>query len=136
MPSFKVPKPFITYDVSSYLNGSGDLEENEKIYHDFEEKSLSAFRKLTTKDEYIYALDWQHSCYWINPFLKFPRDEFNEWIIPIFPNGDYYFFIQKNFNWGFLGHPWEKSITLFGKEVIQAFEENKPKMFNTILRKS
>ena len=29
-PSFKIPKPFITYDVSNYLNGSGDLEEYEK----------------------------------------------------------------------------------------------------------
>lgn len=96
---------------------------------------MSAFRKLTTKDEYIYALDWQHPCYWINPFLEFPKDELDEWIIPIFPNGDYYFFIQKNFSWGFLGHPWEKSITLFWKELIQAFEENKPKMFNTVVRK-
>jgi hypothetical protein len=32
--------PFITYDISTYLNWSGDLEEYEEIYKDLEEKSL------------------------------------------------------------------------------------------------
>jgi hypothetical protein len=96
---------------------------------------LFAFQELTNDNEYFYALDWNHPCYWVNSFLEFPRDEFNEWIIPIFPDGDYYFFIQKDFNWGFFGHPWEGTITLFGKELIQAIEKNKPKMFNKALRK-
>lgn len=134
-PSFVVPSPFITYDISAYRNWSGDREEFEKIYKDLEDKSLFAFQKLSNKDECFYALDWQHPCYWINPFLEFPRDEFNdEWTIPIFPDGDYYFFIQKELNWGFLGHPWEKTITVFGKGLIKAFEKYSPRMFNTISR--
>jgi hypothetical protein len=133
-PSFIVPSPFITYDISPYRNWSGELEEYEEIYKDLEEKSLFAFQALTNDNEYFYALDWQHPCYWVNPFLEFPRDEFNEWIIPILPEGDYYFFIQKEFNWGFLGHPWEETITVFGKELIQVFEKNNPRMLDTIIR--
>ncbi|MES9706026.1 DUF2716 domain-containing protein, partial [Bacillus toyonensis] len=68
------------------------------------------------------------------PHLAFERNEFYEWRIPIFPNGDYYFFIQKDFKWGYLGHPWEKSITIFGKEIIESFKQNKPEMFQNILR--
>lgn len=129
-PSFKVPYPFITYDVSDYFGESVDLD----AYDDLEERALLVFKENTSFNEYILALDWQHECYWVNPNVKFERDEFGEWIIPIFPNGDYYFFIQKDFKWGFLGHPWEKSITIFGKELINGFGKHKPRMFHKILR--
>jgi hypothetical protein len=129
-PSFKVPYPFITYDVSDYFGESVDLD----AYDDLEEKALLVFKENTSFNEYILALDWQHECYWVNPNVKFERDEFGEWIIPIFPNGDYYFFIQKDFKWGFLGHPWERSITIFGKELINGFGKHKPRMFHKILR--
>lgn len=43
-------------------------------------------------------------------------------------------FIQKDFKWGYLGHPWEESITIFGEELIESFERNKPEMFQNILR--
>ncbi|WP_440603734.1 DUF2716 domain-containing protein [Bacillus sp. GB_SG_008] len=77
----------------------------DAIYNDLEEKSLLAFQEVTQKSEYIYALNWQHDCYWISPYLEFTKDEFCEWTIPIFPNGDYYFFIHKNLEWAYLGHP-------------------------------
>ncbi|MEM5003991.1 DUF2716 domain-containing protein [Priestia megaterium] len=129
-PSFKVPQPFITYDVSDYIGDSVDLS----AYDDLEEKALLAFKACTLADEYILALDWQHECYWVNPRLTFEKDEFDEWTVPIFPNGDYYFFIEKGFSWGYLGHPWEKSITIFGQELLHAFDIHKPKMFQKVLR--
>ncbi|WP_419881543.1 DUF2716 domain-containing protein [Peribacillus sp. B-H-3] len=129
-PSFKVPHPFITYDISGFFGESADLD----AYDDLEEKALDAFKESTLADEYILAFDWQHECYWVNPRLEFERDEFGEWTIPIFPNGDYYFFIQKDFKWGYLGHPWGKSITIFGKKLMEAFDKQKPRMFRKILR--
>lgn len=131
-PSFQVPNPFITYDISDFYGESVDLD----VFDDLEEKALDAFKDSTLVDEYILALDWHHECYWINPRSEFEKDGFGEWTIPIFPNGDYYFFIQKDFKWGFLGHPWENSITIFGKELIDSFYEYKPTMFSKILRKS
>lgn len=124
-PSFTVPSPFITYDVSTF--------PNDKDLNDLEEKSLNVFQQLIQNNEYMYALDWQHPGYWINPYLNFQKDEFGEWIVPIFPDGDYYFFIQKDFKWGYLGHPWEKSITIFGEELINMFNRNKPIIFDKIL---
>lgn len=130
-PSFKVPSPFVTYDISHYFGESIELN----VLADLEDKALQVFKENTASNEYIMALDWQHECYWVNPHLEFERNEFDEWIIPVFPNGDYYFFIQKDIKWGYLGHPWEQSITIFGKELIESFERNKPEMFQNILRR-
>lgn len=129
-PSFQAPTPFITYDISSIW---GSVEHDE-LYFDLEKKVLSCFQELTETDEYIYALDWQHECYWVNAYKDFRRDDLDRWIIPVIPDGDYYFFIQKNFKWGFLSHPWEKTITVFGTEWIGALERHKPKLFHTIVR--
>lgn len=129
-PSFQVPHPFVTYDISNSFGDSVDLD----AYDDLEEKAIDAFKETTSVDEYILALDWHHECYRVNPHLEFEKDEFGEWTIPIFPNGDYYFFIQKDFKWGYLGHPWERSITIFGEELINAFDKHKPRMFRKILR--
>lgn len=131
-PSFQVPNPFITYDISDFYGESVDLD----VFDDLEEKALVAFKEATMVNEYLLALDWQHECYWINPRSEFEKDGFGEWTIPIFPNGDYYFFIQKDFKWGLLGHPWENSITIFGKELIDAFAKYKPRVFRKILRQS
>jgi len=129
-PSFQVPHPFVTYDISNCFGDSVDLD----AYDDLEEKAIDAFKETTSVDEYILALDLHHECYRVNPHLEFEKDEFGEWTIPIFPNGDYYFFIQKDFKWGYLGHPWERSITIFGEELINAFDKHKPRMFRKILR--
>lgn len=94
------------------------------------------FVECTKENEYVLALDWQHRRYYFNPRIESIRDEFGEWPVPIFPNGDYYFFIQKEFKWGFLGHPWEKSISIFGEELIQSIEQKKPKLLKKIVDKN
>lgn len=131
-PSFQVPQPFVTYDISDFFGESADLD----AYDNLEERALDAFKECILDDEYILALNYQHDCFWVNPHLTFERDEWGEWKIPIFPNGDYYFFIHKDFTFGFLGHPWERSITIFGKEFINAFDKQKPSMFRKVLRHS
>jgi len=130
-PSFKVPSPFITYDISKFFGETVDLDLYDKI----EEKALHAFKDNTLADEYILVRDWQHECYWVNPHLKFSKDEFGEWSVPVIPNGDYSFFIQKDFKWGFLGHPWEQSITIFGEEFITAFDKQHSNLLCSVLRK-
>ncbi|MCA1032540.1 DUF2716 domain-containing protein [Bacillus timonensis] len=129
-PAFHVPSPFVTYDVSNYFGACDDFS----VYEELEEKALIAFRANTLKEEYILALDWQHDCFWFNPHLEIEKDEFDEWKIPIFPDGDYSFFIQKDFKWGYLGHPWERSITVFGEELLASCKQNMPTMFRKVLR--
>jgi hypothetical protein len=115
--------------MSDYFSGYW----NDEDYNDLGNKLLSAFIECTDKDEYIYALDWQNDGYWVNPRLKFIKDEFDEWLVPFFPNGDYYFFLQKDFEWGYLGHPWQQSICIFGEKFVRNLRESKPKMFKKVI---
>ncbi|EOO28154.1 hypothetical protein ICM_02341 [Bacillus cereus BAG1X2-3] len=48
-PSFMVPSPFVTYDISHYFGES---------INDLESKALQAFQEITASNEYIMALDW------------------------------------------------------------------------------
>jgi hypothetical protein len=122
--------PSITIDSDDYityeLNGTWD-EAN-----DLDEICLENIKKIILKDEYIYALDWQHESYKFNPNLPIENDK---WIIPFYPNGDYYIFFPKDMRWCYFGHPWEQSITLIGKDIIREFENVQPKIFGNILRK-
>jgi len=128
---FKLSAPFITYDLSHIWNEVW----NDRYYDELEEKVLHCFRSCTSLNEYIYALDPYHECYWFNPHLEVKRNEFNEWTISFLPDGDYYFFLPKDFRWGFLGYPWEKSISIFGEDLLRSFKDSKPTIFEQVIRK-
>lgn len=129
-PSFTPPSPYLVYDIS-HLYGP----YFEEYYKELETSVTTSFINCMEKDEYIYApLDWQHSSYWFNPRIDSPRGEFEEWPIALYPNGDYYFFIKKDFTWGYFGHPWEKSICIFGVNLIEEMKGNLPKLFTKLIR--
>lgn len=109
-PSYHVPSPFVTYEV--------DYEKREEI----EQTLKRILTEVTVEGERVMALDWNHQGYWIDPRRPFLRDEEGDWMIPAVPDGDYSFFIARDFRWGYLGHPWEGSITLFGEDLISAFQ--------------
>ncbi|AGF25694.1 MULTISPECIES: DUF2716 domain-containing protein [Bacillus] len=90
---------------------------------------LKALQSCTLKQEFIYALDWQHECYLFNPHAPIDKDEFGEWLVSVIPNGDYCFFIHQDFQWGLLGDPRQQTITVFGSPLIRAIERNSPVLF-------
>ncbi len=112
-PSYHAPSPFITFEV--------DYKKREEI----EQTLKRILTELTVEGERVMALDWNHQGYWIDPRRPFLRNEEGDWMIPAVPDGDYCFFIARDFRWGYLGHPWEGSITLFGEDLISAFQRTK-----------
>ena len=90
---------------------------------------LKALQSCTLKQEFIYALDWQHECYLFNPHAPIDKDEFGEWLVSVIPNGDYCFFIHQDFQWGLLGGPRQQTVTVFGSPLIRAIERNSPVLF-------
>ena len=123
----KLPKPNVYYSTKKYFV-TEDREcsiSEAKLFENFdsnlENKFVSIFKTLTKKKgERMYALDWQHDGYSFDPFLPFERDGcFEEWLIPSFPNGDYLFFLTKNFKNGIFGDGIHKSISFFGKEMVE-----------------
>jgi len=105
----KPPRPYIVYDVSAGFKEDG--------------------RFLADLEETMYALDWQHEGYMFRPHGQLPKDEYGDWPVPIFPNGDYYFFFQRDFEWGVLGDPWRQTMTLYGEKLLDHIEHHPPVIF-------
>ena len=127
-PTFLPPKPYLIFDIS-HLYGSNF----EELYTNLETTVSQAFINCTEEDEFIYVLDWQHTCYLFNPRLESPRDEQGEWPIPLYPNGDYYFFIKKDFSFGYIGHPWEERIYIYGPALVEEVKRQSPKLFTKLI---
>ncbi|UJF35521.1 DUF2716 domain-containing protein [Paenibacillus hexagrammi] len=122
-PSFTINLPYVTFELTKNYNNE-DIDELEEIYK-------AALRSCLEPEEYIYALDWQHESFLYSPYLQDTIPS-----ISFYPDGDYYLFLRKDFSFGFLGHPWEHSITIFGEELIKKLLIHKPRIFNGIIRRS
>ena len=114
-PSFDPPGRFITWSVSA-----------EATLDDF---ALAAFRRSLPPGQRMFALDWQHTCWSFDPHAAFER-----WEVPVVPNGDYYLFLSPQLEWGWLGHPWEESICIFGEPMLNIALAQPPAPFTTIIR--
>jgi hypothetical protein len=121
--TFKIPVDI--YDITDSLIWYDNKEINEKI--------RLSFIECMKDNDYIYALDWQHTSFRYNPriidnneypvFVKYDvpiKNEhvdwegYNVWFPTFYPNGDYFFFIAEDFSWGYLTHPWLNKVYIFG----------------------
>ena len=82
----------------------------------------------------IFSHDWNH-----NLFLYDPRNpencsgwrkwgiRFNEegiaYFADFYPDGDYYFHIEKYGRFGYLSHPWREEVWIFGEKLLREFDE-------------
>jgi hypothetical protein len=125
-PSIKTSKPSIKIDITNLW---GD-NYNETIWNDFLQKAIEAFINVTNFGEQIFALDWHHECFYIDPRELTPEmltdDESSNTVISFIPDGDYYIFITKDFENVWFGHPWENNVTIIGSRLINAFNNNPP----------
>lgn len=93
------------------------------------------FIKITKEGQKIYALDWQHSSFLYDPRNlseqrscvvkdeRYTNGEYSAYFPSFYPDGDYYFFIEENFEFGYLGHPWRQEIWIFGRDLIKEIEQ-------------
>lgn len=81
----------------------------------------------------IYALNWNHDCFTYNPNENIEYNyhyydeerKCNVYFPTYYPEGDYYFFLSKDFTMGIFGHPWRKELYVIGDKLIEEFEANK-----------
>jgi hypothetical protein len=117
-PPIQPPYPYIEFDISYYFNYlDTDITAPIDALYD---KALSFFKHMTNDGEPMIALDWQHQCYQLYPHQNAAS---TEWRIGAFPDGDYHFFLAENCSWGWLGHPWRQTITIFGARSLLWFNE-------------
>lgn len=126
-PWIKVPQPSKAYKIaSSYWDEKTEMMVN------------SLFEKVS--DRAVYALNYQHDCFEYNPSEHIPfqysyeEGGFNIYFPTYYPNGDYHFFIDKDWTYGMFGHPWKQEIVVWGKELIEQFDKlnNNPDVFDLV----
>lgn len=129
--SFNVPLPFKiddNYSVYSIENMSNDQ-------CDFLEDTIREIFINTTKvGRKIFALDWQHSSFLYDPRNiseqkscrvndeRYTDGGYYAFFPAFYPDGDYYFFIEEKFEFGYLGHPWRQEIWIFGCDLMKEIE--------------
>jgi hypothetical protein len=104
VPAIQEPTPFETFDISPDISES-QIDALNALFAD-------AFLEITRAKQLIYALDWHHTSY------KFDPRERSPWSLSILPDGDYYIFIADDFSFGTFGHPWQLSICVFGRSLL------------------
>ncbi|MDR0862382.1 MAG: DUF2716 domain-containing protein [Oscillospiraceae bacterium] len=128
--AFVFSLPFDEYDIQESHNW--DLAEDTAQ----DELIISFLIACLGEDDYLYALDWQHTCFRYNPrislatkanpaftiSLEYP-DGYNAYFPRFYPDGDYYFFVARDFSWGYFTHPWLKKFWVFGEKLMNLFRE-------------
>lgn len=132
-PGITEPSPSETYNISGVYGG--DESHYAQCNAEIQDWGLHAFQRLLpSESDCLYALDWQHRCYKFFPHVSFELNEFDEWVIPIIPDGDYHIFIERDFTWGIFGHPWELTMCIFGPHLLAMLREHSPHLLSTLLR--
>jgi len=103
-----------------------DEGSQESLYDDLHDKMRTVFQEITIEGERILALNWQHDCYSFDPRLPFEKDEFDEWLISVFPNGDHIFFLTGDFKNIYYGDGIHKTISISGDSLLEAVAHYRP----------
>lgn len=125
VPPFQLSAPYLILDL--------DYASEEQLNRLFAEVP-QAFSRCLGEDGWIYALDWQHSGFRYDPRLPITEHDhwvederfrrlgggYNAYFPDFYPDGDYYFFVQRDLEWGWLGHPWRREIWIFGAPLLGA----------------
>lgn len=123
---FRTPTPSVTWDISPVYLRSG--EEFTRLEEDLARKALSALRLCTPPGENLYALDWNHPCYLLDPHCGV-AEAGEPWAAPVLPNGDHYIFLAPDFRFGLIGDCVEQTICVFGQPLLDAFAKDSPLAF-------
>ena len=130
-PGFREPVPSITYAFST--------EEDDAAVDEFFALMKGHIRACARPDEWVYGLDWQHTCCRYNPhLLEEPAPDALGRRVPwegfLLPDGDYAITLADDWRWGTLGHPWERSLCVFGQPLMDAVAQARPRLLDRIMR--
>ncbi len=120
-----LPTPCRIVDISNYYNEGFD----ETLYDELHEYAHFWFNKIS-QGKKLYALNWKHESYSFFSDLPFEKNEFDEWIISIFPNGDYIFFLTSDFKNGIFADGINLSLSFWGVEIMEVIQSRMPRILS------
>jgi hypothetical protein len=120
-PYIREPIPSVTWSIAHAFG-----PQREQLEVDLNLKMHRALRRCTKPDLRLFALDWEHPCYWFWPRRFTDAADREAWKVPVLPDGDYYIFLAENFGFGLFGHPWEQTLCVFGQDLLTVLEQDRP----------
>jgi hypothetical protein len=126
------PAPSLTWDLR-WVYDDGE-EAFRQLEADLNAKALVALRACTAPGERVYALDWQHPCFWFDPRGGVSGGDPDEWAVPVLPNGDHYVVLARDLRFGFIGQM-DTSVCVFGERLLAALADDPPAVFTRLLRR-
>ena len=123
---FVISEPHVVYDIS---------KTNEVLLEPFHDLITNALIRCTPPGQQLYALEWHHCSFLFDPrdpqqmqsqYIKDSRHfggGYHAFFPEYYPDGDYYFFLDTQFRFGYLGHPWRKEVWIFGNCLISEFDK-------------
>jgi hypothetical protein len=135
----KINEPVVAYDISEIPTTDFEAHNENGNYRTTEQITIlkSAFIECMGKDEFLYALDWQHSAFMFNPRNETAYDYYTLYsnlpgaraYYPDFhPDGDYFFFVAKDFSWGYLTHPWQRKVWVYESKLVEIIRRHETKL--------
>ena len=137
-----LPPDALLYDLDAGL-GIPELSAKDPVVHkrvgDLHRGVLGAFRRATTPDEWIYAIDEPEAgYYYCYRFWPHRAAETTKWYVSPVPDGDDEFFVSSDFSWGLLGlfggfpsSDWQ--VCVFGERLLAALADESVPALSTRL---
>lgn len=111
-PGIREPVPSATWSLDSLNDDPG----YRKLYR-FRTTVEHTLAACTPDGASVLVLDWQHNCFRVRPDLL-ADGEAPGWPLSPYPDGDYCIFLAEDFSFGSFGHPWERTVCLFGADLL------------------
>lgn len=122
-PGINEPVNSVTWDVSLLLRlydeDQSGLQAVEESLH---RTLITSLKKQLKPGDRVFALDFNHQCYTFETD-NISMHDLNSWPITVLPAGDYHVFLSSDLGFGIFGHPWEKSLCIFGDNFHQSFKD-------------
>ncbi len=123
---FRLPKPWTVYALDDM--SQDQIEQTAPAVK-------AALLQATEPGGRLYAMDWYHCAFLYDPRKGDEQKSVKETdgdgkyraAFPFYyPDGDYYFFLDEDFRFGYLGHPWRNEIWAFGEKLLSELERIAP----------
>ncbi len=129
-PAIKEPTDSVTWSLAALDEDPGHARLDQLV---------AAVRQGLTRcvapQATLLALDWQHTSYRFSPHHAGGPAQ-DRWPLSPYPDGDYYIYLSEDFRLGSFGHPWEQSLCLFGRDLLDVAAAEVDAVLGPPLRRS
>jgi len=134
-PAAVEPIPSVAWDLGPIFNDQYPVGFAAGM-RDVAALVLGTLQDCTQWWEHVAFHDWVHPSRLFRPHNGDVPEGVPGWGVGgLFTNGDYTISVSRDYAFGFLEHPWEHSLCVFGEPAVAAFAARNRGVATTVLRR-